>query len=290
MEAAAKRQSSERSRLEDNLIERCALDRTKTRFLSARYDCVVLYSVSKFFWLIIQPVHLWLLLIALGTGLLFTNGRRLGLGLLAIDALLILIVVVLPVGNWLIAPLENRFPPLSPMPVHVDGIIMLGGDEDVAFADLAKLYPNAKLVFAGGGMESHATSSSQWMGIDTSRITFEPQSRNTFEDVVEAKAVVRPAPDEIWILVTPAFHMPRSVGLFHAQGWQVVPDPVGHQTSVCGDDAAYDFDFEHNLALLSVALKEWIGMLANRLLGHSESFFPGPARAIECRPHHDVDR
>jgi uncharacterized SAM-binding protein YcdF (DUF218 family) len=115
------------------------------------------------------------------------------------------------------------------------------------------------------------------MGIDTSRITFEPESRNTFEDVVNAKAIVHPIPGETWILVTLAFHMPRSVGLFRAQGWQVVPDPVGYQTGTGGSDTETNLNFAQNLTLLSVALKEWIGMLANRLLGHSESFFPGPA-------------
>ena len=77
------------------------------------------------------------------------------------------------------------------------------------------------------------------------------------------------------ILVTSAFHMPRSVGLFQAQDWRVVPNPVGHQAGA-GDVAIPNFDFAQNLTLLSVALKEWIGMFANRLLGHSERFFPGP--------------
>ena len=246
----------------------------------------MLYFVSKCFWLIVQPAHLWFLLMVLGTVLLFTRRRRFGVGLLTVDALLILIVAVFPVGTWLMAPLENRFPPLTQMPVHVDGVIMLGGDEDVAFADLARRYPKAKLVFAGGGpplqkgvfhKADAVPNSSQWMGIDTSRIIFEPESRNTFEDVVKAKAIVHPMPGETWILVTAAFHMPRSVGVFQAQGWQVVPDPVGYRTGTAADDPVTNLDFAQNLTLLSVALKEWIGMLANCLLGHSESFFPGPA-------------
>ena len=43
----------------------------------------------------------------------------------------------------------------------------------------------------------------------------------------------------------------------------------------------YNLDFEQNLALLTVALKEWLGMFANRVLGHSESFFPGPGTTAE---------
>ncbi len=246
----------------------------------------MLYFISKGFWLIVQPAHLWILLMVLGTTLLITRWRRLGLGLLSFDALLILVVALLPVGSWLMAPLENRFPPLTQMPMHVDGVIMLGGGKNVEFVDLARRYPKAKLVFAGGKpplqygvlhKADAAPNGSLWMGIDTNRITFEPESRNTFEDVVNAKAIVHPTPAETWILVTAAFHMPRSVGLFQAQGWQVVPDPVDYPNSPVCDGAVSNLDFAENYNLLSVALKEWIGMLANRLLGHSESFFPGPA-------------
>jgi uncharacterized SAM-binding protein YcdF (DUF218 family) len=246
----------------------------------------VLYSVSKALWLIAQPTHLLSLLMVLGTVLLFTRRRRLGLGLMALDALLILTIAVLPVGHWLMATLEDRFPPPGQMPGHVDGVIMLGGEESIAFADLARRYPKAKLVFAGGGpmlqnralrKVDAAPNSSQWMGIDTSRITFERESRNTLEDVVSAKAVVHPTRDETWILITSAFHMPRSVGLFRAQGWRVVPYPVDFQTRAGPDNAVSSVDFAHNIDQLSVALKEWIGMFANRLLGHSKCFFPGPA-------------
>jgi len=239
----------------------------------------VLYIISKGFWLIAQPPHLLILLVCLGMALFFTHRRRFGLGLVALDALLILIVAVLPVGSWLIAPLEKRFPPLTLMPAHVDGVIMLGGDEDIAFTDLAQRYPNAKLVFTGGSelvngaflKPDAARTGSRWMGIDTRRITFVREPRNTFEDVVNAKAIVRPTPGEVWILVTPAFHMPRSVGLFRAQGWRVVPDPVDYRTGSRAGMTPSPLDFAWNLTLLSVALKEWIGMCTNWLLGHSES-------------------
>jgi uncharacterized SAM-binding protein YcdF (DUF218 family) len=245
----------------------------------------VLYYVSKCFWLIVQPVHLWFLLLAVGIGFVVARRRRIAFGVLAFDALLLLIVATLPVGSWLIAPLENRFPPLRNMPAHVDGVIMLGGNENVAFTDLARLYPMAKLVFAGGEPSplnavldpaSPPRGTPQWMGIDTGRITFESKSRNTFEDVAKAKAIVHPASGETWILVTNAFHMPRSVGLFLAQGWQVVPAPVGYQTGADSDDVVGKINVERNLRLLSVASKEWIGMFANRLLRHSQCFFPGP--------------
>jgi Uncharacterized conserved protein len=119
------------------------------------------------------------------------------------------------------------------------------------------------------------------MGIDTSRVTFERESRNTFENVVNARALVHPAPGEIWVLVTSAFHMPRSVGLFRGQGWEVVPYPVDFPDRRRSWRRCVHRHFARNLDQTSVALKEWIGMLANRWLGHSKSYFPAPDEGVE---------
>jgi uncharacterized SAM-binding protein YcdF (DUF218 family) len=265
----------------------------------------VVYYLSKAFWLLVQPGNLLALLIVLGALLLFTRWRRLGRGIVVVAGLLLAIAAILPVGEWLLAPLENRFPALTQMPEHVDGIIMLGGavstlltaerrqptvndnaERFLAFADLARRYPEAKLVFSGGGPSfdggrfreaDAAREVLQWMGMDTGRVIFERESRNTFENVADSKALVHPAPGETWILVTSAFHMPRAVGLFRAQGWPVIPDPVDYKTGT-GQYGAGDFsiDLTGHLDLLSQAIKEWIGLLANRIMGHSESFFPGP--------------
>ena len=264
----------------------------------------MLYLVSKAFWLVAQPGNLLVLLLVLGTVLLFTSWRRFGRWLMVAVALAMLAITVLPVGSWVLAPLEDRFPPLTRMPDRVDGVIMLGGavstfltaergqptvnehaERFLAFADLARRYPQAKLVFAGGGpmlkggafREADASREVlEWMGMDTSRVIFERESRNTFENAVNAKALVHPIPGETWILVTSAFHMPRAVGLFRAQGWPVVPDPVDYRTGTGQMGGGIDIDFTGHLDLLGLGLKEWIGMLANGLLGHSQSYFPGP--------------
>ena len=172
----------------------------------------LLYLVSKIFWRVVQPGDLLILLLGLGFILLFTRRNRLGIAVIALSVLLVSSIAVLPIGHWLLAPLERRFPYVTDMPARVDGVIMLGGGggpqpapgrhhpgvEDraqdfVVFADLARRYPGAKLVFAGGGPLSQdgafreadaAREALNSMGIDTSRVTFERESRNTFENVV----------------------------------------------------------------------------------------------------------
>jgi len=227
----------------------------------------LIYALSKAFWLVAQPGNLLALLALLGMVLLFTRWRRLGRGIIVLLALLMVVIAALPVGDWLLRPLENS------------------AERFIAFADLARRYPEAKLVYSGGGLSlddgrfreaDAAREVLQWMGMDIGRVIFERQSRNTFENVADSKELVRPAPGETWILITSAYHMPRAVGLFRAQDWPVVPDPVDYRTGTGEMDGGIDIDFTGHLDLLGLGLKEWIGMLANGLLGHSQSYFPGP--------------
>ena len=263
-----------------------------------------MYYVSKAFWLVAQPGNFLIVVLLLGMLLLFGRWRGLGRFLIVLVALVSLAIAVLPVGRWLLGPLEDRFPQLIILPPKVDGIIVLGGavstvltaergqpqinehgERFIAFADLARRYPNAKLVFSGGGpmlkggtfREADASREAlEWIGMDVSRVTFERESRNTFENVVNSKALVHPAPGEVWLLITSAYHMPRAVGIFRAQGWQVVAYPVDYLTGAGEDDPAYSADYLQNLGQLSLALKEWIGLAANEWLGHSDALFPAP--------------
>ena len=50
------------------------------------------------------------------------------------------------------------------------------------------------------------------IGIDPARITIEDRSRTTSENAVFSRALADPKPGERWLLVTSAWHMPRSIG------------------------------------------------------------------------------
>jgi uncharacterized SAM-binding protein YcdF (DUF218 family) len=211
--------------------------------------------------------------------------------------------MMLPLGAWLVIPLEDRFPVPSPMPAHVDGVIVLGGavstvltqrrgqptvnehaERFLALADLARRYPEAKLVYSGGSASPFlpeyreadaARAVIDELGIDQKRMIYERDSRNTVENVRNAKALVNPQPGETWLLVTSGWHMPRSVGIFRRQGWNVIPYPVDYLTD--GRKVAIkDPDFDDGLGLLNLGLHEWIGLVAYWLLDHTTSVFPGP--------------
>ncbi len=234
-------------------------------------------------------------------GLLLARWRA-GRVLLAVAVVAQAACLALPVDAWAIRPLEDRFPQVTAYPERVDGIVVLGGaiddltsrDRDTptlnsaanrltTFVELARRYPEARLVFTGGSgdIEQGVSNEAEFarilfarLGLPPERVVFESRSRTTRENAVDTAALVAPRPDERWVLVTSASHMPRAVGVFRHAGWIVLPWPVGYQSR--DHVTAYPQSPGHRLAVLDWAAHEWIGLLAYRARGWTDSVFPGP--------------
>jgi uncharacterized SAM-binding protein YcdF (DUF218 family) len=259
----------------------------------------LLFAVSKILWALVQPDLIIFAMIVIGVALLWTRWARGGRRLASLGAILLVVVAATPLDKWLFAPLEVRFPPLRNLPPHVDGIIALGGAIDpvlsarhgmpslnddaermTSFVKLARLYPSAKLVFTSGSAAvfgeklKEADAAKRLfadLGLDTSKIIFERESRNTYENAVFSKKLANPKPGEVWILITSAWHMPRAVGIFRQAGWPVLPWPVSYKTG-----GSFDPDLANHIRGVDRATHEWIGLLAYRLLGRTDALFPAP--------------
>lgn len=254
----------------------------------------IFFYLSKVFWVLASPDHFFLLLILIGL-LLVWAGKRSGFWLSLASVMLLLIVAVLPVGNLLLKPLEQRTPQ-SELPERVTGIIILGGAEEAALSAmyeqpqmnaaaervmvlpvLAKRYPNAPIVITGGSgsvlypQHRGADVVAQWaeqIGF-RERLIVERQARNTFENAVYTGELVDKGSGQ-WLLVTSAFHMPRAVGIFRKQGWDIAPYAVDYRVS--GNQLS--FQFWRNMRDLSTAVREWIGLLAYYLTGKTDQLLP----------------
>ena len=143
------------------------------------------------------------------------------------------------------------------------------------------VYPDAVLLFTGGSgsLTDQKNKSSgvarmifSQLGLDLERIQFESDSKNTAESALRSYELIQPSPDQPWILITSAFHMPRSVGLFRKVGWNVIPYPVDFSTTKRAD---LSFNLQ-NIGSFSQGIREWIGLLVYRTFGKTSSFFPGP--------------
>ncbi|BBK31971.1 uncharacterized SAM-binding protein YcdF (DUF218 family) [Stella humosa] len=261
------------------------------------------FALGKIFWFLTAPANLLLLFVAAGWVLLVLGARRLGHGLLALGVLGMAAIAVLPVGAWLLTPLEDRFPRLDRVDEPVAGIVVLGGSIDsalsaarghpaltqygdrlVAAAILARRHPDARVLVTSGeaALLPQGHSEGPYMrqmlidlGVAPERILLEEKSRNTAENASMARLVAAPGPDDRWLLVTSAFHMPRAVGCFRRLGWDVVPYPTDFMTTGRGG-LSFGFNLKAGLERTHLAVKEWLALAAYRLLDHTDTLFPGP--------------
>ena len=261
----------------------------------------IFFVLSKIAWLFIAPDSL-LLFFILFVSVMLWRGKvqfaKWGLGFLC---LLITVIALLPVGDWLLFPLDGRFPANPQLPDHVDGVIVLSGAEnarlsaiwnqvefgdgaerDFAFLALARRYPNAKLVFTGGSSnllehDRRAADIVKLMfaeqGLSIRRVIVEREARNSFENLKFSKELAKPNPHEKWILVTSAFHMPRSVGIFCKEGWPVIPYPVDHRTSP-GELFRIDWGLADHLISLNIGIREWVGLIVYYVTGKTTAILP----------------
>ena len=261
------------------------------------------FVASKVFWMIVAPSTLMLTVLVVGVLLFALGRRRFGGWLVGLATAALAATALLPVGTWVLAPLEDRFARPDPLPAHVDGIIVLGGatEPDLAaardvpalndaaermieFAALARRYPAAKLVFTGGSGDllrqdlkeaEVARMVFDGLGLETGTVLLEGSSRNTFENAVFSRDLAQPRPGETWLLVTSARHMPRSVGIFRHLGWPVVAYPTDYLTRPAVT-LGLPPGLVEGLIQLNHGVREWIGLVAYRLMDRTDSLFPAP--------------
>lgn len=81
-------------------------------------------------WLFIAPDSLLLIALTVGVAALWFGKVGLSKWILTIVAMVMLIIAFLPVGEWLLYPLESKYPHRPKLPQQVDGIIVLSGAEN----------------------------------------------------------------------------------------------------------------------------------------------------------------
>ncbi|MAC82472.1 MAG: hypothetical protein CML66_30965 [Rhodobacteraceae bacterium] len=240
---------------------------------------------------------IWLLILALSIPLALMrrrHGKAMRRSLLLV--LFCLVLGMLPLGSLLLRPLEHRFP-VDPPLSGIDGIVILGGAEDAtgtaywnqvqtrdgaerftATATLARRFPGVPVLFTGGDgrlrglVQDRPTEASaaerllQDLGIAPDRLLLEPGSRNTAENARLGRDVANPGPDDTWVLVTSAYHMPRALDSFRTAGWPaMIPWPVDFHTATFSDGIRWDL--AGHLGEMNIAVKEWVGLVVYAVTG-----------------------
>lgn len=264
------------------------------------------YVLSKLGFLFLRPSNALILALLLGAVLRLLGWRRRGAELIGIALGILVVCAWTGVPTILLRPLEQRFAvPADPDRLSPAGILVLGGVVDtglsterhstelidgaervIVAAELARRYPQARILLSGGSNGVFANNDIAEsavardllieFGVQAARITIEDHSRNTHENAAFSFSAVEPTPQEQWLLVTSAFHMPRAMGTFRAAGWNgVVAWPVdyrnGADTEWFGSRTAAE-----GLIMTDIAVREWIGLIAYRFAGYTDALLPQP--------------
>src|SRR2546421_7323761 len=261
----------------------------------------VLAKVLSFFTL---PSNILVSLGLVGILLMATRFARAGRWLMVAALVLLAIAGLSPLGNAIILPLEDRFPPWDASRGAPTGIISLGGAFDTvvstargevalneaaerltAIAELVRRYPQAHIVFSGGSgrlIYGGATEAElaarlfESFGIARQRVILESKSRDTDENARFTKELLQPRQDERWLIVTSAHHMPRAVGVFRAAGFPVEAYPVDYRTRRAIDLLRPFSTLGDGLRRTDTAAREWVGLVVYRVTGRTNELFPGP--------------
>jgi uncharacterized SAM-binding protein YcdF (DUF218 family) len=253
------------------------------------------FALSKLVGFFVQPSNMLIAVGLLGVIATQTRFSRAGQRLLVGSVLTLAVFGFSPIGNWILRPLEQRFPPWDEELGAPDGIIVLGGvisyaattaypypgindaaERITVVSKLAKQFPNTRLIYSGGSEANTAAELFETFGIPRSRIELELRSRNTIENALFTKEIAKPKSGERWLLVTSAFHMPRAIGVFRQLGFPVEAYPVDWRTPAPEDDPTL-FVLTDGLRRTDLGFHEWTGLIAYRITGKTVALFPAPA-------------
>ncbi len=261
-----------------------------------------MFVASKVLAFAIEPLS-WVLVFLVAGVLLTPHRPRLGKRLVWASLLSLVLSGWEFVPNQLLRNLESRYPPL---PAHTReqeivvmqryvGVVVLGGalsnsklwteygqvalndqaERMTAAVTLAQRYPHLKIIFSGGiasvppeGL-TEARRARQFfdeMGVPPSRVAYEGSSRNTYENAYYSAMMPGVNKSQPWLLLTSAFHMPRSMGVFQKIGWNVTPYPVDYRTTSGG--SWYDYSLHYGPSQWELALHELIGYYVYKMAGN----------------------
>ena len=259
-----------------------------------------MFVASKLFWMIFQPLAFAFLTTLAALACLAFSWIAAAAVFAALAAITLGIACFTTTGAMLMAGLENRFPRPELEAPPALAIVLGGGistgisarrgtyvfssaaDRYIEALRLARIYPAMKILVTGGdnslsgNIHGEADPAARFFadhGIAAERLIYEPSARNTSENASLTAALLenQGLKHASCIVITSAYHMPRSMELFGRQRMTVTPWPADYRTD---GDARFAISFDKpmiNAMMLSTALREWAGLLLLRRSARKES-------------------
>ncbi|MCB1179097.1 MAG: YdcF family protein [Leptospiraceae bacterium] len=201
-----------------------------------------------------------------------------------------------PISQFLLKTLEHPYPPMEMEKIPTsDVIVVLGGmiNPLTAYPEKPELLSSAdrltdavilfnqkkagKILFTGGSgvlfqqdveEASNAKKIMVDLGVPEESILIENKSRNTYENARYSLEILKQNKLESVILITSAFHMKRSLGVFKKQGIKVFAFPTDYKSLKPELNWDMIVPSTGGLDASTIVIKEWMGILAYKIKGY----------------------
>lgn len=255
-----------------------------------------MFIASKILAFVTQPLT-WVIVLLL-VSLYARHRPRLARKLVCAAVALLLLLGWQPLPDLLIRQLESQYaemPPQADLREYV-GMVILGGSTEPSYVAQAHVQPlltdssermtapiamlrgnpNLRLVYTGGGWELTPAALSEAqrakiffdsVGVSGPGVLYETASRTTHENATLSAQLPGVDISQRWLLVTSAWHMPRSMATFTKAGWNVTAYPVDFRTGQATPWTEYSLGA--GLRSWQLVLHELLGGLAYRWTGRA---------------------
>ena len=246
------------------------------------------------------PMTLILELFLIGLVLLwFTKRQKTGKAIITCGVLMLAILSYASFSDLLLIPLERQYPPLmiesadgglsSSDSIHsVKWVVLLGGghiaDPSVPVTSqisnesltrlvecvrIYRLIAGSKIILSGGAVYDSSSEASTFakvaeiLNVNARDIVLDDLSRDTEEQAQNTRSIVG---HDRFVLVTSAYHMPRSMAIFEKAGLNPIPAPTDHLVKERQMKSPEDF-YPSSMGLLKAehAMHEYLGLLWLRI-------------------------
>lgn len=248
---------------------------------------MVLYNIFRIFLL---PSVFGMILIVVG--LIFTlklKKQRIGKIMLIFSIIFYYLILITPTADLVIKPLEMRYSPLDKNEMQKSDtvVLLLGGVKKNKFlissslgeSTLFRASESLRIYFAKNKTPQIIISGTdpsipeyneakvvgyflEEMGVNHENIIFDDKSVNTFESAKNIKEMLG---EKSFFLVTSAYHMPRTMGIFQKMGAKAIPAPADFKTGNNYNLLRIFFPDPENLKKADLAFYEYFGILFYRL-------------------------
>ncbi|MBB4632518.1 YdcF family protein [Sphingosinicella soli] len=242
-------------------------------------------SLNYLLWALFGPAAWFVWLTLLAAAFLLSGALRPARITVALLALWVVLLAVLPTGNLLMKRLESAYPRAAALPEPIDAVVVLAGAERLRASALsgtlefgphgerisealalARAYPQTKIWIVGGiehgGRRDIDWTADYWQraGLAKHRVG---KIAGTLDTCQNARGIAETLPGKRVLLVTSGFHMPRAMACMRAAGVDAIPYPVDRQAS----DRSLSIAFNENVEQADLALHEYAGFVWYRLTG-----------------------